>query len=179
MNVYETLPNVKLLVIVREPVERAMSHHIHRIARKKEKNSTFDTEIKSLLDRGTQETSILFLQSAYIDRLQQWLQTFGRNKIKLIDGDNFVKHPALELNEVEKFLNITPYFTDDHFVLNPVKKFYCLKRWATDTLHCMNKGKGRPHPEMLERTRKILQDYFRPFNEKLFLALGQKFPWNY
>ena len=179
VNVYQTLPNVKLLAIVREPVERAMSHHIHRIARKKQENRTFEAEIKSLLDAGTQGTSILFRQSAYIDRLQQWLQTFGRDKIHLIDGDNFVRQPALELNKVEKFLNILPYFTDDHFVFNPVKKFYCLKRWPTDTLHCMNRGKGRSHPEMSERTRKILQNYFRPFNEKLFLALGQKFSWNY
>ena len=60
VNVYETLSNVKLLVIVRGPVERAMSHHIHQIARKKEKNITFDTKIKSLLDGGTQETSKFF-----------------------------------------------------------------------------------------------------------------------
>ena len=178
-NVYQTLPNLKLLVIIREPVERAMSHHIHRLARKKEKTIRFDNEIKSLLDGDKQNSSILFQQSTYIDRLQQWLQTYGRNKMHVIDGDNFSRNPAVELNNVEKFLDIAPYFTEAHFVFDPAKKFYCLKRTTTDTPYCMNKGKGRPHPTMSVETRQRLQDYFRPYNEKLFQALGKKFLWNY
>ena len=186
VNVYKTIPNVKLLAILREPVERAMSHHVHQIARRKEKNRNFDTTIKSLLDGGTQgnqtvKTSVLFRQSTFIDRLQQWLQTYGRDKIHVVDGDNFVIHPALELNKVEKFLNISPYFTSDHFIFNSEKKFYCLKRAKKGTRAngCMNRGKGRSHPKMSEVTRKRLQDYFKPFNEKLFLAIGQNFSWNY
>ena len=179
VNVSEVLPNVKLLAIVREPVERAMSHYLHHVSKRKEKPNTFDAIIKTLLAgrihrNKTVATSGLFRDSTYIDRLEQWLQTFGRDKIHVVDGDNFVKHPAFELNKIEKFLNISQYFTDGHFVYNPVKKFYCLKGTG-----CMGSNKGRPHPNMTENTRKRLQAYFKPFNEKLFLTLGQRFPWNY
>ena len=177
--VYEAIPNIKLLAIVREPVERVMSHYVHHVAVGKEKTNTFDGRIKNLMDNRTNEnekieTTDLFRQSAYIDRLHQWLQVFGRDRIHVVDGDNFVKHPATELIIVEKFLNISSYFTDDHFVYNSKKKFYCLKKSG-----CMGRDKGRSHPEMTEITRKRLQAYFKPLNEELFLALGRKFPWNY
>ena len=177
--VYETIPNIKLVAIVREPVERVMSHFVHHVAEGKEKPDTFDARIKNLLDNRTNEnekieTTDLFRQSAYIDRLHKWLQVFGRDRIHVVDGDNFVKYPASELIIVEKFLNISSYFTDDHFVYNSKKKFYCLKKSG-----CMGKDKGRSHPEMTEITRKRLQAYFKPLNEELFLALGQKFSWNY
>ena len=181
---YEILPNIKLLAMVREPVDRAMSHHVHRIARSKEKSTDFDALIESMLDDRSDKVSavkksVLFRQSTYIDRLQQWLQTYGRDKILVIDGDNFITNPTIEINRVEKFLNISSYFTKDHFVFNPVKQFYCLKTAKNDTSGCMNSDKGRPHPRMSEVTRTRLQDYFRPFNEKLFHVLGQNFSWNY
>ena len=179
VKVFETLPNVKLLAIVREPVERAMSHYVHLVAEGKENPDTFDSIIKTLLDGKTHKNktvanSGLFRDSTYIDRLEKWIETFGRDRIHLVDGDNFVKHPAFELNKIENFLNISQYFSDDHFVYNPEKQFYCLK----DT-GCMGTNKGRPHPKMTDNTRERLQAYFKPFNEKLFLALGQRFSWNY
>ena len=179
MKVYESIPNVKLLAIVREPVERVMSHYVHLVAERKEKPNNFDARIKTFLDNRTNEnetitSSGMFRQSTYIDRLQQWFQVFGRDKIHVVDGDNFVKHPASTLNKIETFLNISSYFTDDHFVYNKEKKFYCLKKSG-----CMGKQKGRPHPNMTDITRKRLQAYFKPFNEKLFNTLGQRFSWNY
>ena len=179
LKVFATLPNVKLLAIVREPVERAMSQYVHRVAKRNEKLTDFDAIIKSLLDARANEsaavtTSGLFQYSTYITLLEPWLQTFGRDKIHVVDGDNFVKQPAFELNKIEKFLNISQYFTDDHFVYYPEKKFYCLKEAG-----CMASHKGRPHPNMTQNTRKRLQAYFKPFNEKLFIALGQRFSWDY
>ena len=177
INVFDKIPNVKLIAIVREPVERAMSQYVHFVAKGWEKSNTFDNIINTLLvSRGnkTNRNSWLFGNSTYIDLLEPWLQTFGRDKIHIVNGDNFVKHPAYEFNKIEKFLNISQYFRDDQFVYNPRKKFYCLKGTG-----CPGKNKGRPHPKMTNTTRRRLQTYFKPFNEKLFLALGQRFSWNY
>ena len=179
VKVFETLPNVKLLAIVREPVERAMSQYVHNVAIRKEKHTDFDAIIKSSLDARANESAAvtmpdLFRYSTYITLLEPWLQTFGRDKLHVVDGDNFVKHPAFELNKIEKFLNISQHFNNDHFVYNPGKQFFCLKETG-----CMGRSKGRPHPNMTEITRKRLQAYFKPFNEKLFLALGQRFSWDY
>ena len=174
---YESVPDIKLLAVVREPVDRAMSHHVHRIAREKENSLAFDSVVKSVMDNGLFKASVLFRQSTYIDRLQQWIQTYGLDKIYILDGDNFIKNPAVELKNVEKFLGITPYFSEEHFEYNPIKKFYCIKIQGYNT--CMNSDKGRPHQVMSNATRKRLQNYFRPFNEKLFRTTGRNFSWNY
>ena len=34
------------------------------------------------------------------------------------------------------------------------------------------------YPEMKSKTRKLLQDFFRPHNEKLFEMIGKRFDWN-
>ena len=180
--VFETLPNVKLLAIVREPVERAMSHYLHQSARRRDKPNRFDAIIKTLLDDRTTGDEVIkssgpFIYSKYIDLLKPWLETFGRDKIHVVDGDNFVKHPAVEFNKIETFLNISHYFTEDHFVYNAEKKFYCLN--LLKETRCMDRSKGRPHPDMTDTTRKRLQTYFKPYNEQLFHALGQRFSWNY
>ena len=177
---FETLPNVKLFVIVREPVERVLSHYLHLVALHKEiPNNKFDDILDTLLDGRINDKegdllSKIFRYSKFIDRLRPWLQIYGRDKIHVIDGDNFVKHPVVELNKIETFLNISSYFTGDHFVYNTEKKFYCLKKTG-----CMGHEKGRPHPNMTDVTRKRLQAYFKPLNEEPFHALGQRFSWNY
>ena len=178
---YKAVPNIKLIAMFREPVERALSHHIHRIARKKEPVEDFDVRIKSLMDENKPKgfASVLFRQSIFVDRLQQWLETYGLNNIYFVDGDKFIEDPASELHKLEKFLGISTYFSKDHFVYNPDKKFYCLRVQGNMTNGCMSKDKGRPHPLMSNLTRIRLQQYFKPFNEKLFTAIGRNFSWNY
>ena len=45
----------------------------------------------------------------------------------------------------------------------------------------MNKTKlnVQTYPEMKSETRKRLQEFFKPHNEKLFSLIGKRFNWNY
>ena len=178
---YKVVPNAKLLAIVRDPVDRAMSHHVHRIAKGIEtKQANFDSLIASMLDKGeplTANGSVLFKQSSYLERLRPWIDQYGLDKIHIVDGDNFVKNPVQELQDVERFLGLAPFITKDHFVYNESKGFYCLKMENDDT-QCMSSKKGRPHPQMSNKTRTRLQEYFKPLNENFFKAIGRNFSWN-
>ena len=50
-NAFKVIPNAKLLAIVREPVERAMSHYLMLVEKGKESNqSNFDSTIASIMD---------------------------------------------------------------------------------------------------------------------------------
>ena len=178
---FEVIPDIKLIAIVKEPVERSMSHYVHRIAEGIEKKPyDFDSMIGAIMDYDRPfsiKSSVLFRQSRYIDRLEPWIAYYGIDKIHVIDGDAFVKNPAVELKKVEKFLGIQPFISENNFVYNPVKKFYCLKQEGNEG--CMTSNKGRPHPEMSNATRARLQDYYRPYNQKLSSIFGQNFSWNY
>ena len=175
------VPNAKLIAIVKEPVERSMSHYVHRTAKGMESTRyNFDTMIASIMDHDkpiSLKSSVLFRQSQYIDRLESWIENYGLSNIHVIDGDNFVKDPAVELQAVEKFLGLKPYITKNNFVYNPVKMFYCLKQDGNEA--CMTSNKGRPHPEMSSATRTRLQEYYKPYNEQLFNTIGRKFSWIY
>ena len=182
LKTFQVIPRVKLIAIVREPVERTMSHFVHRIAICKEKRPyDFDKTVAAIMNgKGPikQSASILFRQSQYIDRLRPWSLKYGIDNIHIVDGDNFVKNPVLELQKIEHFLELKPYITDEKFVYNPARKFYCLKDKA-GSASCMSKNKGRAHPSMSEVTRTRLQHYYRPYNEDLFKLLGHRFSWNY
>ena len=177
---YEFIPNAKLLAIVREPVERAMSHYIHRKEMGMEvQGYTFDSMIASIMETNRPfsiKESVLFRQSSFIDRLEPWIDYFGIENIHIVDGDNFVKNPVEELQRIEQFLGIEPYITLKQFVYNPESNFFCLNH--AGFVECMPNRKGRAHPQMTNETRTKLKEYFRPLNERLFETIGRRFNWN-
>ena len=178
----KVIPNAKLLAIVKEPVDRAMSHYVHRLENGMEnKTSNFDRVITSILDQGKPHTvtaSVLFRQSRFLERLTPWIAQYGLDKIHIVDGDTFVKNPVQELQKVEQFLGLTPFFTEDQFVYSPDRGFFCLKKENDDT-KCMSSVKGRPHPQMAKKTRSRLEEYFKPLNENFFKTFGHNFSWHY
>ena len=178
---YKFLPYIKLLAVVREPVERAMSHYMMQHERGKESNtSSFDSRIATILDSNNPrlvKSSILFSQSRYIEKLDPWIVKYGLDTIHIVDGDTFAKHPVGELQKVEKFLGLKPFVTRDYFVYNSEKRFYCIKKNGDSK--CMPSRKGRLHLKMSSTTRTRLQEYFKPFNLELFRTIGRNFSWNY
>ena len=179
---HKAIPNAKLLAIVKEPVDRAMSHYVHRLENGMEdEHSNFDSVIASILDQGKPQTvtaSVLFRQSRFLKRLTPWIAQYGLDKIHIVDGDNFVKNPVPELQKVERFLGLTPFITEDQFVYSAERGFYCLKM-ETEDAKCMPSEKGRPHQQMSNETRTRLEEYFKPLNENFFKTFGQNFSWNY
>ena len=151
------VPNAKLLAIVKEPVNRAMSHFVHRMENGMEdKSFKFDSVIVSIMENSVQ-ASVLFRQSSFMERLKPWITEYGLNKTHIVDGDNFVRNPVEELQKVEKFLGLKPYITEDKFVFNEESRFYCIR--LENDERCMLPNKGRQHPEMSEETRKRLEEY--------------------
>ena len=65
VKVFETIPNVKLLAIVREPVERAMSQYVHNVAIRKENRTDFGAIIKSSLDARANESTAVSMPDLF------------------------------------------------------------------------------------------------------------------
>ena len=160
------VPNAKLLAIVKEPVNRAMSHYVHRMENGMEdERSNFDSVIASIMDKdipSTVQASVLFRQSSFPARLKPWIAEYGLNNIHIVNGDNFVHNPMEELQKLEKFLGFKPYITEDKFVFNEERGFYCIK--LENDERCMLSKKERQHPEMSGETRMRLEEYFKPLN---------------
>ncbi|XP_077866547.1 heparan sulfate glucosamine 3-O-sulfotransferase 3A1-like [Saccoglossus kowalevskii] len=110
----------------------------------------------------------------YVKYLFRWLEQFPRSQIHFIDGDNFRNNPAEELQKVEKFLGVRPFFREEHFRKDSVKGQYCM---VFPQMACMPSSKGREHPELKEWAKKRLCEFYSPFDRALATLVKQNFTW--
>ena len=173
---------VKMIVIVRDPTERAISDYVQVLYKKHGILPQFEKFITKGNAEKVLRTSISAVQiGVYVEHLKRWLEYFRLSQIHFVSGEELTSNPAKELQAVEKFLNIEPFIKEEHFYINQTKRFPCLtslvenkkkKNWG-----CLSESKGRPHPPIRDDIRKLLQDYYRPYNEEFYKLVGRDFHW--
>lgn len=165
----ESIPNVKLIIMFRNPIDRAFSHYHHQQRKGREKLS-FEQAIEIELDRlDGEEKKILseenyysynywaysyLARGRYAEQLERWFTLFPRINFHIMESDDFFKDTPKELNNVYEFLGIK------HHVLDAYKK--------------LNIG---TYNKMSVTSRKMLAEYFAPHNEKLFKLINKRFNW--
>ena len=166
--------SIKLMLIVREPVSRCVSHFSHVQSVKPGSLGSFEQTVFAKNGEINEENDVV-LSSMYDKHIQKWLKYFTLDQIHIVDGDNFRNNPVEELRRTEKFLGLRPFFNEDHFVHNAKKGFYCIK--STKEHGCLSQGKGRKHSEIDETTLDKLRTFFDPLNEMFFKTIKRKFNW--
>jgi hypothetical protein len=111
-----SLPDVKLICILRDPVERAFSSYWHTIKSGLETLSFDEAIVREARRKG--ETAGTALEEiapfAYAERglyyrqLSRWLSEFPRSQMKIVIFDDFVADPIKILREVAGFLDVLP-----------------------------------------------------------------------
>ena len=89
-----------------------------------------------------------------------------------MDGDEFTKNPVKILNQIESFLGLPHYFTEDHFDYSGLKGYPCFKLDAASSSECMGDEKARPHPQLNESSLEKLRKHFRPMLDKFRTQTG-------
>uniref|UniRef100_A0A3B4B610 Sulfotransferase n=1 Tax=Periophthalmus magnuspinnatus TaxID=409849 RepID=A0A3B4B610_9GOBI len=169
---------VKLIVVVRDPVTRAISDYTQIISKTPD-IPTFESLAFKNHSTGEMDAqwSPLWI-GLYALHLQRWLDWFPLEQIHLVSGERLISDPAGEMAKVQDFLGLQRIVTDKHFYFNKTKGFPCLKKpEGSSKPHCLGKTKGRTHtpidPDVLLR----LRDFYRPHNEKFYQLTGQDFGW--
>ena len=176
--IHEMNSSIKLIMIMREPISRAVSHYTHVASIKPGLYpNTFEKTITEPNGEIKANHEII-VKSTYSVHLKRWLGYFKLEQIHIVDGDNYKINPADELKKLEKFLGLRNYITPDIFNYNSAKGFFCLNI-PGGAEHCMPAGKGRQHPNVKPDVLDKLQTFFKPFNEELFDLIGQRFDWDY
>ncbi len=173
--VYKYKPDIKLILILTDPVRRLHSDYLHTKHLHPDYYHAQHTFEECIFNKGSRTLNTSYVpltKGLYSVHLQRYLKYFKREQILIVDGERFKKKPWKSLNRVEKFLNISPYFTDDCFVKDVNKGFYCLK-----SMGCMPDSKGRYHPPISNNTLKILQDFYRQPNLEFKKLAGVDFEW--
>lgn len=175
--IFDMDPAIKLILVVRDPVTRAISDYCQALS----KHTMKPFEQMALLDErlGLVNTSWGAIKvGVYAKHMEHWLQVFPLDQIHLVDGQKLIEEPAREVAKVETFLGLPKFINDSHFYLRGFKgTFPCLNRDGKP--HCLDeKTKGRDHPVVKDSVLQRLRDFYRPFNTKFYQMVGRNFEWS-
>lgn len=163
------LPDVKLVAMLRDPVDRAYSAYRHEYARGYEWESlekSLDLEDDRLIgeiDRMRADVSYESFphrhhsyrhRGLYAEQLQRVFDFFPREHVHVIDSDMFFGKPAQEYARLLAFLGLRPFdFT------------------------AFARHNAEPGPPMEPATRRMLEKYYAPHNKQLAELLAWSANW--
>lgn len=178
--VYTMSRHTKLIVVVRDPVTRAVSDYTQTLTKspglQSFQNLVFQNASTGLIDTSWSAVRI----GIYAKHLENWLRFFPLSRFLFVSGERLVTDPAGEMGRVQDFLGLKRVVTDKHFYFNQTKGFPCLKKpEGSSRPRCLGKSKGRPHPQIPSEVLLRLRDFYTPFNLKFYQMTGQDFGWDW
>uniref|UniRef100_A0A8C2X6Y4 [heparan sulfate]-glucosamine N-sulfotransferase n=2 Tax=Cyclopterus lumpus TaxID=8103 RepID=A0A8C2X6Y4_CYCLU len=178
------LPKAKIITLLINPSDRAYSWYQHQRAHEDHAALRF-TFYDVISARAGVPAELRSLQSRclipglYFSHLERWLTYYPANQVMIIDGHQLRTDPAAVMDEVQKFLGVTPHFNySQALTFDPQKGFWCQLLEGGKT-KCLGKSKGRKYPPMEPEAHAYLSRYYREHNvelSKLLHRLGQPLP---
>lgn len=110
------IPNVKLIVILRNPVERAYSNFLHHIRDGLEPFSDFKQALQAEDERMQENWWWGFYYvdaSLYCQQLQRYRHIFHSDQIKVVLYEDLKQNPTQLTTSLFEFLGVDTYFTSD------------------------------------------------------------------
>ena len=110
------IPDVKLIAIIRNPVERAYSSFLHTIRYKLEPFTNFTQAIQAEESRMRSNWWWGFFYvhpGFYYEQLQRYLERFKPSQLKIYLYEDLSDHPFDLLQDLFKFLDVNETFTPD------------------------------------------------------------------
>ncbi|XP_045180601.1 heparan sulfate glucosamine 3-O-sulfotransferase 1-like [Mercenaria mercenaria] len=183
---YKFNKKLKMILLVREPVERLISAYSFTYLQKKQHKLVFNYRLEDVPEidsvfvdqqNGRVKTNQFDLtHSVYDLAMERYLKYFSRDQILVIESSEFRKDPAAVLQRVEQFLGLKHVIKDDYFAYNKNKHFHCLK--TLQGMVCYGSDRGRAKlKDITPETRRTLHAYFKPHNERFFELIGKRFNW--
>jgi len=164
------LPDVKLIVLLRDPVERTFSAYHHQVRRGSEPLSFVEAierepeRLAGEIERLTRDETYrsfthrhhsYLARGVYVDQLEAWFREFPREQLLVIRSEDFFDDPATIFMAVLDFLGLP------HRLPPKFPRFNAAEYGVMDST-----------------IRRRLTEYFAPFNQRLYDLLGRDFAWS-
>jgi hypothetical protein len=165
----QALPDVRIVAMLRDPVERAYSAWKHEHARGYETEDferALELEDERLAGQAERMVADPAYQSfshrhhAYVRRghydeqLRRLYRFFAPDRVHVMESESFFTEPETTYGQLLEFLDLPPVLPDR------------FDRWN-----------GRPSAPMAEATRRRLREHFAPHDEQLAALLGRDAAW--
>jgi sulfotransferase family protein len=164
------LPGVRIVAMLRDPVERAFSAWKHESARGYEWE-TFETALELEDDRLKGEVDRMRADPAYesfchrhhshrqrgeyADQLERIYACFPREQVHILESERFFAQPETEYSRLIEFLGLQPFAP---------RQF--------------DQHNSRPSAPMGDAVRRRLERHYEPYNQHLAELLGHRPAWS-
>ncbi|PSF39487.1 sulfotransferase [Aphanothece hegewaldii CCALA 016] len=166
LRISQCFPQIKLIVLLRNPVERTISwyfHMINRGAKKRDLESIINSAIEQISNcsefqlhsPNTNQFPRHIGGSLYVFHLQHWLSFFDQSQLLILKSEDLYSKPQEIMDEVFNFLGLANYENSRYPICNV--------------------GSYKP---IAQEVIKSLEDFFQPYNQQLENYLNRKFDWD-
>jgi tetratricopeptide (TPR) repeat protein len=155
---YKVFPNIKLIILLRNPIDRAISHYYQWVSLKWESRSlqeAIQLEMNQSQNSFWNQPNRYLARGVYLEFIKEWMAVFPREQILILKSEDFYENPAQVLTQIFQFLGLPDYSLPEYKPYN-----------------------ARSYPEVDDNIQNTLRDYFKPYNQALEDLLGIKFNWN-
>jgi hypothetical protein len=101
----QNLPNVKLIYIMRHPVERAYSFYVHRLKGARHKP---ELAVPNTFEEAIEQQSEFLDSSYYLQQIEEYLQFFPKESFLFLLMEDLIKNPVGTVNQVFNFIGADP-----------------------------------------------------------------------
>jgi len=197
--IHNDFPEVKLLAIVRDPVKRAFSNYLHSI---RKGDIRADYQFSDYIDEEWR-----LAPGQYVEHLDKYFSLFGRDQLHVVITEEFAQDPLQGYRDIYRFIGVenVDFVPPDYNKQRNVARSYRYLwmenilvrsyRWlskrgytkfvkrvkdskAVTMIRNINQDKN-PVPQIDEASKIRLQEYYRPFNQRLEILLAKDLSvWN-
>jgi len=168
--VTKILPNIKFVVLLRNPINRAYSHYkltfrvgIEKLSFSesiKKQSKIINLDIKKIFSDGkfyesNLKAHLYLIKGIYVYHLENWFKFFKKSQFLIIKSEDFFKNPKKFTNDVFTYLGLPEYSINSSTIFNEEMNI-----------------------PMDKSTQKWLEEFYKPFNKQLFHLLERDFGWN-
>ncbi|MEG5135740.1 MULTISPECIES: tetratricopeptide repeat protein [unclassified Microcoleus] len=158
---YSACPEAKLIVLLRNPVDRAISH-FYRLRELNWEGRSLDRAISDEIERLNQNPEYIIgeepgnylARGRYIEFIKNWLAFFPPEQLLILKSEDFYGNVGETVQQVLAFLDLPEYQLSEYQNANP-----------------------GVYQRVNESVRELLSDYFKPYNQELEEYLGRRFDW--
>jgi hypothetical protein len=166
--ILKDFPDAKLIVNLRNPIDRAYSNYIVAL-QDGDTNLSFEDFIQPEIELiknpkiDLHDESFLvdtyyekiLARGLYAEQLKMWYKHFPKKQILVVSSEELARETNDSLRKIFKFLELPDIKIRD-----------------------ISRKNKREYPEMKNETREVLIEFFKPYNKELSNLLEREFNWD-
>ncbi len=169
--------NTKIIIVLCDPVDRTIREYQYKKSIPGNIENHF--ELKDLIENPDGTLNLKYMPvwaSIYVRSVRHWHDLFQAKNILFLDGDQLLRNPAPQLNELEIFLGVPKSIKPDNFVYDATRRTSCRRRYEAQT-ECLTKL-AQQTLITDSTSRQMLCEFYRILNNQLFAQINKIYVWS-